>query len=173
MCTHRSTKRVDALILVDFVSGLRDTHFVELGIIQQQVHCPPPSTKFQFWRGLKDIKSTRVIALKMAKQIQDLFKQGAPRGLGTGAKLLAASVAIGIGIHQSIYTGKEPCIDRLRLSILNIVRCIALYAMQSKEGIVRLSLAEFLECKTSCSLKASTSGKNKIKPLYMHTTSHE
>ncbi|KAL5491045.1 hypothetical protein EMCRGX_G016260 [Ephydatia muelleri] len=35
--------------------------------------------------------------------MEDLLKL-APRGLGTGAKLLAASVAIGIGIHQSIYT---------------------------------------------------------------------
>lgn len=41
----------------------------------------------------------------MAK-MEDLLKL-APRGLGTGAKLLAASVAIGIGIHQSIYTGRN------------------------------------------------------------------
>lgn len=38
----------------------------------------------------------------MAK-IQDILKQ-APRGLAMGAKILAASVAIGIGIHHSIYT---------------------------------------------------------------------
>lgn len=41
----------------------------------------------------------------MAK-IQDILKQ-APRGLAMGAKILAASVAIGIGIHHSIYTGRN------------------------------------------------------------------
>jgi prohibitin 2 len=33
-------------------------------------------------------------------------KGGAPRGLGTGIKLLAAAVAGVYGIQQSLYTGK-------------------------------------------------------------------
>lgn len=43
---------------------------------------------------------------KMAKQLQKMFGGGAPRGVGTGLKLLGAAALVGIGISQSMYTGK-------------------------------------------------------------------
>ena len=47
----------------------------------------------------------------MAKQVQKLFGGGSggglPRGAGLGMKLLGAAALVGIGINQSMYTGKD------------------------------------------------------------------
>lgn len=43
----------------------------------------------------------------MAKQLQKMFGgSGMPRGTGLGLKLLGAAALVGIGISQSMYTGK-------------------------------------------------------------------
>jgi prohibitin 2 len=36
-----------------------------------------------------------------------LGKGGAPKGLGTGLKLLGVAAALGYGVSQSVFTGKQ------------------------------------------------------------------
>ena len=61
------------------------------------------------------------MADKLNEFAKNLGKGGGPKGLGTGAKLLAVAAAGIYGLQQSIYTGPCLCITSYSFSIILIL----------------------------------------------------